>query len=85
MPDQVPEALKNVRSGRLMALAEEMKQEFISWYEGKWVSVLFEEAQITNGQRRMKGFTPEYVSVLLPTEEPLENQIMEVEFSRDLY
>ena len=85
MPDQVPESVKNERSTRLMTLAEELKQEYISWYEGKRVSVLFEEAQIVNGQRRMKGFTPEYVSVLFPTEEPLENQIMEVEFSRDLY
>ncbi len=85
MPDQVPESVKNERSTRLMTLAEELKQEYISWYEGKRVSVLFEEAQIVNGQRRMKGFMPEYVSVLFPTEEPLENQIMEVEFSRDLY
>ena len=85
MPEQVPESVKNERSARLMETAEQMKQEFIRWYEGKKVSVLFEEAEEIDGVRCMKGFTPEYVKVSFPTGENLENQIMEVEFSKVLY
>ena len=85
MSGQISDGIKNERSGRLIARAEQMKQEFISWYQGKKVSVLFEEAEEINGQRYMKGFTPEYVKVSLQTEEHLENQIMEVEFSGNLY
>ena len=81
MPDQVPDKVKNERSARLMEAAEEMKNEFISWYHGKKVSVLFEEGEEIDGIRHMKGFTPEYVKVSVPTEENLENKIMEVEFS----
>ncbi|MCU6763393.1 (Dimethylallyl)adenosine tRNA methylthiotransferase MiaB [uncultured Roseburia sp.] len=85
MPGQVSDHLKNERSSRLIALAEKLKQEFVRWYQGKSVSVLFEEEEEINGQRYMKGFTPEYVKVSLQTREHLENQIMEVEFSGDLY
>lgn len=85
MPDQIPETVKNERSAELIDLAEQLKMEFVQWYEGKKVSVLFEEEEYRDGVRYMKGYTPEYVRVCMPTQEHLENQIMEVEFSGALY
>ncbi len=80
MANQLPEAVKARRSKALMALAEELKEEFLSWYQGKQVEVLFEEPVMKDGVRYYEGFTPEYVKVWYPTEESLENQIMKVEF-----
>ena len=61
-----------------------MKKEFVRWYEGKMVEVLFEEPVYEDGKKYYSGFTPEYVKVLHPTEESVGNQIMKVEFSGDL-
>lgn len=80
MKNQVPEPVKNDRSNQLMELAEQLKEEFVGYYQKKTVSVLFEQEVTVDGIRCYEGFTPEYVKVILPTEEDLENQIMEVEF-----
>lgn len=80
MKNQVPEPVKNDRSNQLMELAEQLKEEFVGYYQKKKVSVLFEQEVTVDGIRCYEGFTPEYVKVILPTEEDLENQIMEVEF-----
>lgn len=81
MKDQVPEPVKTERSNALMEQAEQLKEEFVRWYEGKKVSVLFEQAVYVDGIRHFEGVTPEYVKVSIPTEDNLENQIMEVVFS----
>ena len=67
MPDQIPESLKAERSSILMELAERQKREFIQYYEGKEVSVLFEEPVEVDGVRYFEGLTPEYVKVWVPT------------------
>ena len=85
MPDQIPESLKAERSSILMELAERQKREFIQYYEGKEVSVLFEEPVEVDGVRYFEGLTPEYVKVWVPTEENLTNRIMKVEFFPYLY
>ena len=85
MPDQIPESLKAERSSILMELAERQKMEFIQYYEGKEVSVLFEEPVEVDGVRYFEGLTPEYVKVWVPTEENLTNRIMKVEFFPYLY
>ena len=85
MPDQIPESLKAERSSILMELAERQKKEFIQYYEGKEVSVLFEEPVEVDGVRYFAGLTPEYVKVWVPTEENLANRIMTVEFFPYLY
>ena len=84
MPNQIPERVKSERSRTLMEIAEELKADFIRWYEGKTVEVLFEEPVIIGGKRYYEGFTPEYVKTLYPTEESIGNRIMKVEFFRDL-
>ena len=85
MPDQIPESLKAERSSILMELAERQKREFIQYYEGKEVSVLFEEPVEVDGVRYFEGLTPEYVKVWVATEENLTNRIMKVEFFPYLY
>ncbi len=84
MPGQIPESLKAERSHILMEIAEDLKKEFIRWYEGKTVEVLFEEPVYKDGRKYYSGFTPEYVKVLYPVKESAGNQIMKVEFSGDL-
>ena len=85
MPDQIQESVKAERSGILMELAEKQKKEFIDYYKGKEVSVLFEEPVEVDGVRYFEGLTPEYVKVWVPTEENLANRIMTVEFFPYLY
>ena len=85
MPDQIKESVKAERSGILMELAEKQKKEFIDYYKGKEVSVLFEEPVEVDGVRYFEGLTPEYVKVWVPTEENLTNRIMKVEFFPYLY
>lgn len=80
MEGQLPEQLKAARSSRLMAIAEEQKQRFIAWYEGKQVEVLFEEAVMIDGGQYYVGFTPEYVKTRYRTDESVQNRIMTVEF-----
>ncbi len=82
MKDQVSESAKNERSNQLIQVAEQMKQEFVQYYQGKKVSVLFEQELIQDEKRCFEGFTPEYVKVIIPTEKDLENQIIEVEFQQ---
>ena len=64
---------------------QELKEEYIKWYEKKRVSVLFEEPVTVDGVKYYEGFTPEYVKVWHETDENLGNRIMEVEFLRILY
>ena len=85
MPGQIDEQVKNIRSGRLLTLAESYKQDFIRWYEGRRVQVLFEEPAEVDGVRYFEGFTPEYVKCWHKTDENLGNRIMEVEFLQILY
>lgn len=85
MPDQIPEKVKAVRSGTLIGLAQELKEVFIRWYEGKRVEVLFEEAAADADGQYFVGFTPEYVKCRYRSEENMANRIMEVEFLPVLY
>ena len=66
MPDQIKESVKAERSGILMELAEKQKKEFIDYYKGKEVAVLFEEPVEVDGVRYFEGLTPEYVKVWVP-------------------
>ena len=43
MPDQIQESVKGERSHILMGIAEQLKTDFVRWYRGKTVEVLFEE------------------------------------------
>lgn len=84
MPDQIEEGVKTQRSKILSESVTEIKEEFISYYTGKTVSVLFEQEKKKDGKSYYEGFTPEYVKVRYESGRPLWNQLVEVVFSRDI-
>lgn len=73
MPDQAPETEKKARSDELLALADEMSEEFRKYYLGKEAEVLMEEEMFLDGRRYFTGYTKEYVKLALETEENLAN------------
>jgi len=81
MPGQLTDAVKTVRSNRLMELEEMQSREFRSFYIGKEVEVLFEESKVIDGNIYQIGHTKDYVKVALMTEENLANQIRMVKIN----
>ena len=80
MPDQIPERVKQERSRILIDAARTMHADFVRWYEGRRVSVLFEETKPVQGRPVTAGYTPEYVRVTVNGDESLHNRIIELEF-----
>ena len=78
MPAQVPDPVKTIRSNELLALEKVQSKEFRSFYQGKEVTVLFEESKQIQGKKYQLGHTVDYVKVALETEEDLVNQIRNV-------
>lgn len=62
MPDQIPDALREERARRLIALGHEVSRNYLSSWSGLESTVLPEEK--TNGC--WEGYTPEYIRVTLP-------------------
>ncbi len=73
MKEQVPEPEKTKRSTELIALENEMSEEFREYYVGKEVEVLMEEPVEISGKRYFTGYTREYVKIALETERELSN------------
>ncbi len=73
MPNQVPEQEKAVRSEQLISLANEMSEEFCSYYMGKEVEVLMEEPFEFEGRNYFLGHTKEYVKVAAETKTDVTN------------
>lgn len=78
MPNQVPEKKKQERSGMLIAIDRIERQAYARQFLGEPVSVLFEERVVSGGCKYMRGYTREYVPVLMRTEEDLSNRVMEI-------
>lgn len=78
MPGHVPEKVKQERSGILIGIDRDERRSYAEAFLGRPVSVLFEERIIRNGERYMRGYTREYVPVLMRTEEDLSNQIVTI-------
>ena len=80
LPDQISQALKKQRSKQLHALAETLKQQFISENIGLQADVLWEGHTeiLDNAKVRYFGYTPNYVRVAcdVAAETTLENQIL---------
>ena len=76
MKDQMPEAVKKVRSAELIELGDKMSQEFRAYYLGKEEEVLFEESTEIDGKQYFIGYTKEYVKVAKASTEVLDNQII---------
>lgn len=60
MPDQIPESVKADRVKRLIALGDELAQNYHEAFIGQTVQVLLEEKHPDGG---MVGYTPEYIHV----------------------
>ncbi len=75
MDQQIEEAVKSRRSGRLMELEEELSERFRKEYLHKNVEVLFEEETSIDGKRYQIGHTREYIRAAYETEENLSGQI----------
>ncbi len=76
MPNQIPEETKAERSEILISLANEMSEEFRSYYIGKEVEALMEERVTLGGQTYFSGYTKEYVKVLCRTEQDFTNRFV---------
>lgn len=74
MKDQVDEQTKHARSARLSALQAEIKNEILSDYVGKMVSVLFE----THKKGISKGHTPSFIEVAAESQVHLDGEIRTV-------
>ncbi len=78
MPDQVPDLVKTDRSNVLLEMSKRHQADYEGRFTGHTVSVLVEEACMVEGKRYLCGHTKNYIRVLLPFEENMENQIVDV-------
>jgi len=83
-PDQVPEAVKKERGAVLRDLDRKRREEFLRYYCGMPVEVLFEEMVVEGGRSWWLGHGKEYQKVLLSADYPgipaegLSNRILSV-------
>lgn len=75
MSNQVDEAVKNIRSSRLMELDAELSEGYRREYLHRKAEVLFEEEKLIEGRRYQIGHTREYIKAAYETEENLSGQI----------
>ena len=76
MPGQLGNAVKEARSKEAIAVAEEMKKDFLQSLQGTRQEVLFEEAW----DAYYTGHTPNYIKVYVNGQD-LHNQVLEVELT----
>jgi len=79
MPDQVSAATKRERVQEMLALGEELRGRFLARFQGSVAGVLFEQRVRDNA---WEGLTGNYIRVVAPGEEPLENCIEAVRLDR---
>ena len=73
--DQLLNSVKQERSKKLIALADEMAKEFMEKYIGETVEVLFEKA---TSEGVYEGHTGNYVKVIAKSDKNVVNQIVNV-------
>ncbi len=78
MPDQIPEKKKQERSGVLLDIDRKERETYANEFVGRAVSVLLEERVLYNGEKFMRGYTREYVPVLVGMDGDPANQIITV-------
>ncbi len=76
MQGQVSEGVKTFRSRILTEDKKGMGEAFASWYQGRFVEVLWEEETCLEGKRCYIGHTPEYVKTVYFGGEHLENKLV---------
>ncbi len=78
LPNQVSDFNKDERSNEMIALEAKLSHAYRERHVGKTSSVLFEESKKINGVTYQIGHTKEYIKIALPTDEVLDNTIVEV-------
>ena len=76
MENQIPEQVKASRSHEMIELGKAHQKEYMEYYLGKQVEILFEETTEINGQTYWVGHTREYIKVAVLSEKNLENQLV---------
>ena len=76
MDGQITEAVKNARSKRLIALADELSHVYRASFLGKQLEFLAEEEAEYDGVRYVTGYTEEYVRVLKQEKEFMANTML---------
>lgn len=83
MEGQIPQKIKNVRSGRLMRLEQRMSQEYRSAFAGEKEEVLYEEAKILNGEVYQIGHTVRYIKIGRKAQGDFKNRILTETMTED--
>lgn len=78
MDHQIPAPIQHERSACLIEDGKKRQLDFEAQLYGKTTEVLFEENVAIEGVSYASGHIKEYVRLLLPTEENLENQLVRV-------
>ena len=68
MENQIPEQVKASRSHEMIELGKAHQKEYMEYYLGKQVEILFEETTEINGQTYWVGHTREYIKVAVLSE-----------------
>ena len=84
MENQIPEQVKASRSHEMIELGKAHQKEYMEYYLGKQVEILFEETTEIDGQIYWVGHTREYMKVAVLSERNLENQIVTGEITEFL-
>jgi threonylcarbamoyladenosine tRNA methylthiotransferase MtaB len=79
MPDQVSAAMKRARVQEMLVLGEELRGQSLARFQGSVADVLFEQKVRDN---MWEGLTGNYIRVVAPSEESLENRIVAVRLDR---
>jgi threonylcarbamoyladenosine tRNA methylthiotransferase MtaB len=82
MPNQVSAATKRARVQGMLALGEELRDRFLSRFQGSVAGVLWEREARGNGSGAWEGLTSNYIRVLTASEQPLENRLANVRLER---
>lgn len=76
MPDQVDERIKTARSNRLLALDQQMSQDYRNLCKDKKLEVLIEESALMNGESMWIGHSKEYLKCMIKSDKLQSNAIV---------
>lgn len=82
MEQQILDAVKTERSGRLLELNKRLEEEYRNKFLGTAKKVLIEEETAIDGIRCYIGYTPEYIRAAVISEACLANKMVEVSFKK---
>lgn len=82
MPNPVDESIKTQRSGRLLALAERMSEDYRERCADKVLEVLAEEEVFVDGETYWTGHSREYIKCGIQSDKIRSNQVVRCHMTR---